>query len=585
MVKAVKEVVVVKKRKEYEETSLDGYAPNVEDLLVIKKLEKKFLESKKAKQHKISRWRRNEELYNGDFLKPFNLPKYKSRIVANTIHSTIETIYSIVTDRPPKVDVMPKREDQVDIARVSQEAIEDIFEKAKVHRAVALMKRDGLLYGNGFLKMAYNIENQIIDYIVPDPYTVFFDPLATSMEDAKCVIFATPTYLTEIKEKYENGKYVKDEGRLNEYQSFVKHEDKFRESNDTFNVKEQSPTEGNKKDTDYGGGQALLKEAWYWEKNKLYLASWCGKVLLQRTEAPYEEIPLVTFKNYQTAHTIWGKGEPEPIESLCVGTAILLSQGIDNIIYHGNPAIVMSKSLAKVSGNRPTDKPGQIFYTNGPHESINRLPAGNISATTLPMANTLMQMTDVVSGVHDITQGRNPSGVTASRAIAQLQEASQQIIRTKEREIGTDAVVNLYKHTLSMLRYNYEQSIDIRSTSDSGGYDFKKVDPTELDIDLDFKYVPGSSLPESRASRMDQALDLIQIGLLDPEKFWRWTQKDISKDILEEILQAKKMQQESMARDNEILQSSDDPEEILNAKLRMREQMGMGQPNIEEPKK
>ena len=273
MVKVVKEVVVAKKRKEYEETSLDGYAPNVEDLLIIKKLEKKFLESKKAKQHKISRWRRNEELYNGDFLKPFNLPKYKSRIVANTIHSTIETIYSIVTDRPPKVDVMPKREDQVDIARVSQEAIEDIFEKAKVHRAVALMKRDGLLYGNGFLKMAYNIENQIIDYIVPDPYTVFFDPLATSMEDAKCVIFATPTYLSEIKEKYENGKYVKDEGRLNEYQSFVKHEDKFRESNDTFNVKEQSPTEGNKKDTDYGGGQALLKEAWYWEKNKLYLAS------------------------------------------------------------------------------------------------------------------------------------------------------------------------------------------------------------------------------------------------------------------------------------------------------------------------
>ena len=167
------------------------------------------------------------------------------------------------------------------------------------------------------------------------------------------------------------------------------------------------------------------------------------------------------FQNYISSHSIWGKGEPEVIESLAVGSSITLSQAMDNMIYHGNPSVVMPKSMMKTPGNRPSDKPGQVFYTNGPHEGVTRLPAGNISQSSLPMAQSLIQLADSVSGVHDITQGRNPSGVTASRAIAQLQEASQQVIRTKEREVGQDAIISLYKHTLVMLKNNYESEIEI----------------------------------------------------------------------------------------------------------------------------
>ena len=274
--------------------------------------------------------------------------------------------------------------------------------------------------------------------------------------------------------------------------------------------------------------------------------------------------------------------------ALAVGTAILLSQGIDNIIYHGNPAMVMSKSLAKEVGNRPSDKPGKIYYTYGPHEQIQRLDAGNMSSSTLPMSETLIRMTDTVSGVHDITQGRNPSGVTASRAIQQLQEASQQVIRAKEREVGTDAIIDLYRQTLSLLHSNYEEAINVRKFSQDGaGYEFTEIMPYDIDVDMDFKYVPGSSLPESRASRMDQAMDLIQLGLLDPEKFWRWTQKDISQEILDEILEQKKQMMQQMQQDMQTMEQSTDPSEIENAQLRLREGMGYGQPGQEEeqPKK
>ncbi len=537
-----------------------------EEFKLIKYLEEKFSASKEAKKLKVPRWRRNEELYAGKFLKPFKLPKYKSRVEPNFVHSTIETIYSILTDRNPKVDVMPRKESQVESARMTQEVVDAEMEKRKASRAVAGMKRDGLVYGNGFIKCA--MHEGKIEFKVPDPFTVFFDPLATNVENAKCVIFATPTYVSEIKEMFPN-KEIKPEGKLNEYRSFVKYDDKYAtDKTSDLELDSKSPVDDGKGNESYGEGQALLKEAWYFEGDKLCLATWCGHTLLQKEESPYDFIPLVMFKNYASPHTIWGKGEPEVIESLAVSTSIVLSQSLDNLIYHGNPSIVMNKSMMKTYSNRPTDKPGQVFYTNGPHEGVSRLPAGNISASSLPMAQSLIQLSDQVSGVHDITQGRNPSGVTSGTAISQLQEASQQVIRTKEREVGQDAVISLYKHTLSMLKYNSEENLEIRTFSDTNGqYEFYSIPPYELDTDMDFKYVPGSSMPENRASRFDQALNLVQLGLLTPEQFWRWTQKDISQEILDEIMEQKRQQQEMMQRQQETLQTSTDKDEILDSLL------------------
>jgi hypothetical protein len=447
-----------------------------------------------------------------------------------------------------------------------------------------MMKRDGLIYGNGFIK--FSMQEDELSVTVPDIYTVFIDPLATNLQDAKCIVFATPAYVEDIKENF--GKTVQPEGKMNEYRSFIKNDEKY--ATKSVNLQEletQSPLD-RPEVSDYRGGQALLKESFYKTDNGWRLATWAGKTLLQDTESPFNFLPVVMFQNYQNAHTIWGKGEPEVIESLVVGSSIALSQGMDNLIYHGNPAIVMSKSLAKTQGNRPSDKPGQVFYVNGPHERIERMSAGNISASTLPMAQSMIQLADTVSGVHDITQGRNPSGVTASRAIQQLQEASQQVIRAKEREVGTDAIIDAYKITLQMLSYNFSKVISIRRYAEDGsGYEFNHIAPYDIDPDMDFRYIPGSSLPESRASRFDQAIDLIQMGLIDQEQFWRWTQKDISKEILEGLIQQKQAQMAQMQQEMDIMQNSTDEDEIMDAILRQREGSGIGQEtdaNAQNPK-
>ena len=121
-----------------------------EDFIAVKEMEKMFQSAKEARKHLISRWRGNEELYQGKMLKPFNLPKYKTRIEPNIVHSVIETMYSILTDRPPKVDVLPKREDQIMTAYQAQEAVDWTMKEKKAQRAISAMKRDGLIYGMDF---------------------------------------------------------------------------------------------------------------------------------------------------------------------------------------------------------------------------------------------------------------------------------------------------------------------------------------------------------------------------------------------------------------------------------------------------
>ncbi|HCT51444.1 MAG TPA: hypothetical protein DF712_03200 [Balneola sp.] len=558
--------------------NIDIDAYNSETLEKVNKLEKMFQSAKDARKAQVMRWRRNEELYNGQMLKPFNLPKYKTRIEPNVIHSVVETMFAILTDRPSKVDIMPKREEQIASAMKAQEAVEWVMANKKAERSIRYMKRDGLIYGNGFLKTC--IVNGEIEFIVPDIFTVFIDPLATSIEDASCVIFATPTYVDDIEEKY--GKRVNPEGKMNEYRSFIKSEKQYA-TDKVPELDTQSSLEEDGNSQDYKGGQALLKECWYYEGGEFRLATFCGKTLLQDEKAPYKHFPLVTFKNYPSAHSFYGKGEPEVIESLAVGSSIALSQGMDNLILQGNPVVVMSKSLSKIPGNRMTDKPGQVLWTNNPSERIDRLPAGNISASTLPFAQSMIEFADMVSGVHEISRGINPTGVVASRAIQQLQEASQQIIRAKEKSIGADAIIDIYKQTLTLLAKNYAETISVRRyLEDGSGYQFEDIQPYDLDPDMDFKYKEGSSMPESRVGRFDSAIDLLQLGLLDEEGFWRWTQMDITKEKLEEIAQARKQRQEAVQKEVETISQSTDEDEIMDSLLRYRELTGGGAQDAEE---
>ena len=554
----------------YPDIDLEQY--DSDEVKLISKLENMLSVSKKAREGLVKKMRRSKELFDGKILQPFNLPKYKSRIEPSIVNSTILNLLSVLTDRRAKIDIMPKRSTQIDSAKQAQDIMDCFYNDKKLDKAINIMKFDGLLYGNGYIKMA--IKNDDIEFTNPDPFGVYFDPLATGIEEAKCLIFSNVAYVDDIKNDY--GKDVKPEGEVNSKDTFVKDDYSVTENVTDKTMKNLSPISEMSPNINYRGGQVLLKECWYYEGEKLKLATWANKTLLQNEDAPYPFFPLVTFINDGTGHSIYGTPEASKLESLVVGASIALSQNMDNMILHANPAIVMSKSLAKSQGNRPSDKPGQVFFIDNASQTIQRLPGGNSNASTLPMAQTLIELADKTSSIHEVSRGIVSGSITAGKAIQALQEASSQVARKKERDIGNDALVSLYEKTIFILKNNLSKQIEVRQTSEDGsGYQFLTINPYDLDEDLEYKYVIGSMMPESRVARFDQAIDLMQLGLLDEEEFWRWTQSDITKDKLNTLAKEKAMKEQQMQQEMDVLSNSTDEDEIMDSLLRQRNLSGM----------
>ena len=556
-------------KSKYPDVDLNQYATDADAL--VKKLEGMLSVSKQARSKYVKSMRRSKELYDGKILKPFNLPKYKSRIEPSIINSTLNNLLSVLTDRRAKIDIMPKKESQIDSAKQAQEVMDFFFNEKKLDKAINIMKLDGLLYGNGYIKIA--ITNDDIEFSNPDPFGVYFDPLATSIDDAKCVTFCTVAYVDDIKQIY--GKDVESEGGVKE-ESFVKDDYSVTNKVTSKTMENLTEYESMEQVTKYRGGQVQLKESWYYQDGELRLATWANRVLLQDEVSPYPFVPLVSFINDGTGHSVYGTPEPAKLESLAVGASIALSQSMDNMMLHSNPAIVMSKSLAKTQGNRPSDKPGQVFYVDSPSQVIQRLPGANSNASNLPMAQAMLDLVDKTSSIHEVSRGIVSGSITAGKAIQALQEASSQVARKKERDIGNDALVSLYQKTIHILKNNLSKEIEVRLTSEDGdGYQFMKINPYDLDEDLEYKYVIGSMMPESRVARFDQAIDLMQLGLLDEEEFWRWTQSDITKDKLDRLAKQKALKEQQMQQEMDILNNSTDEDEIMDALLRQRNLSGM----------
>jgi len=556
--------------KDYPDVDLAQYLPDEHKIIV--ELETMLSASKKARKEVVSRMRRNKELYDGKILKPFNLPKYKTRIEPAIVNSTITNLFAILTDRRAKIDIMPKTEAQIESAKNAQDVMDFLYNESKLDKAISAMKFDGILYGNGYIKIAISKDN--IEFSNPSPFGVYFDPLATSIDDCKCCTFVNVVYVQDIKDTY--GVDVKPEGKIDEYSSFIKEEYSVTDKVTDKTMKNLTPLDDSGTDSLYRGGQTLLKESWYYKDGVLKLATWSGNKLIQYEDAPYPFIPLVTFINDSTGHSIYGVGEPAKIESMVIGASIALSQSMDNMILHSNPAMVMSKSLAKTQGNRPSDKPGQIYYIENNGQTIQRLPGGSPSNGNFTMAQMLIELADKTSSIHEVSRGIVSGSVTAGKAIQALQEASSQVARQKERAIGNDALISLYKKTMHILKNNYSKPIEIRMTSDDGeGYQFRKLNPYELDDTLEYKFIVGSMMPESRVARFDQAIDLLQLGLLDEEEFWRWTQVDITKDKLDRLAKKKAIQEQQMQQEMDILAQSTDEDEILDSLLRQRNLSGM----------
>jgi len=517
---------------DYDEHTLEAIADSADQISRVKKW---FEESKKARESQSERWRKNEKLYYGQHWVETQKDS-RTKLVYNFPLSVVETTMPIIADHLPTVDIMPKEQDDVMFADMVQSRFDQLADQSGLYDKILLTVKDSLIYSNGYLEVLPELdENGSLTGIsvnVPDPYTVFPHYFATTMENANYIIFATPMHVNEIEQQYDV--QVTPEGNLDDYRSFqTAVDDETREGDDMALVIECFSYDPDRETYPNGRFTAIAREQ-----------------LLIDEPLELSRIPYFMVGNYKSAHTWYGIGEPDLVRTQTKTLNEVMSSIADNIREAGNPIRKMTpRFVAKnplginphAGGKVVVDDPKDLTWDAPP--SIPGYVQNYIQQTSVMM--------DAVTGVHDVTQGRQPTGVTAASAIAALQEAAQTRIRYKiTKEIST-MIKDVGNYVVDLIQTYDDQILSLRERYSGGDFEFKEFNPQAVDEktgktfsegQFDITVATGFRQPSGRLAAEERALKLYELGVYGVEDIVMALNEPNKQDLIERFY---KRQQEA----------------------------------------
>ncbi len=231
----------------------------------------------------------------------------------------------------------------------------------------------------------------------------------------------------------------------------------------------------------------------------------------------WDKYPYIKGDSYSDETNFWGYSLVEQIENLVLEINKKMSQISAFIDKTVRPTLIMPKT-AGVPADKISNLSGQKF------EPLNHIVSQYIRYLDMPglppdfykYVEMLLKLVDIISGIHDVTEGRKPAGVSAASAIVALQEKAETIFREKIRNL--DLIIEERGRMWISLAQNWYTN---PRKLNMAGADAKKlgefIDFTGADFkgEFAFEVVTGSTMPKSVFVRREHAIQLFQSGALD----------------------------------------------------------------------
>mgnify|MGYP003121473734 CR=1 FL=1 len=579
------------------------YKPDQNAIDRVKEVKRKFTLARKSKQNILKHWREAEDLYSGKHWGNFRLPEYKNQMTIDMIASAIDTMIPILSTRPPKIDVIAYGQSEEDrlIAETMQGVMDELWTVRSMTDLMPEWLLDFLVYGTGVVKVHFRNEDDMPDCDVVDPYAFYVNPSATKMENAEYVIYAAPTPIHIIKDKYEDGHFVKPESNLGQFEAMKLYQEY--DPNDTKSNKATLKT-------DTGGHfvvddesqaykelepRALLIECYMRDPknpNKLMMTTIANGVLLYDGQYKYpffnrdnglpHPFPFVTLKNNGSAHSFWGKPEPKRLKGLNLALDQITSQVLDNIALTANPMWVVDET-SQVT-DQITNRPGSIIRKKGPGGVSMQNPA-SVPGYVFNFYNLLTDAFEVVSGINPSSQGRGDTNVTSGVQAQIMRQAATTKIEFKARVI--DQGIQTLGQMWLMMFLNLGNRIHWVSVTDPDGVSEMRdiIGSAFKDRKMAVRAKSGSMLPENRQFLENKILQLAQMGALtDQEYILEHMELPGKERLLRKLKEQKEAQAQAMQEQQGMSDMGDNPEAILEnlkANPELAQQM-QGQLGVEE---
>ena len=506
-------------------------------------------------------------------------PSYRASPTVNIIRPTVQTILPIITDREPSIDVSPLDPSDYAFSETINELVGVWWNRGNMNMVLSDIVFDTLIYPYGVAKICWD---QDLYNGLGEVHMKRVDPKSIWVSDGALDFNKENGYV--IEEVY----MPLGEAKM----KFPKHAEKFSSSSDTGDKDSTGKTLSGSVtvvspiDKDVGledsatsgaGGcrSVRLLECWLdddttveydyeddagkkqtgskklYPRGRLITIAPGNKLVLQDVPNPYADglKPYVRFIDSTIAGSFYGEGEVAPL----MESQRLLNKATATIVDWMNACTNNVWILDDDSGVMPKDITNQVglILRKKRGSQVSREPAPPMPDQIFKFYSIMMDLVDQQSGVHDVTQGRKPTGVTAAEAISEMQDAAQTRIRLKERNLNGSLTQAGYMVVSRMLQYYTEPrvvkisgtdskwpkfyEIFVDQSEDGDGYnlnkkefqyvesqreyvavgDWETMGPSEGMFDIEVH--AGTALPYMKQKRSSEAFKLFDAGVIDEQ--------------------------------------------------------------------
>lgn len=522
----------------------------IDDQRLIQRITAHFNEARTIKAAEEKKWRQQEDYYQGDQWK--SSPAYKGQLqpVTNMVFSIVEGIVPQLTDNRPQIMCLPQEPDDEGSAEVLSEVIDYIWDKTDMDFKLQLNERTRIKHGMAIYKVFWDPDamNRLGDIdIINVPLDQFFiSPRAKSIQDSDYVIYATQKSIEYIEKRY--GKKVQADKKYDEIAVFDQQEETGRQDN-----------------------KVLLLEYWTKENGNLRLITVAGDTVLRNEEKFYEHglYPFVGVPAFPVEKKFWAMGVISQVISPQQIVNILDQQIIDNARLGGNGTIYSGPGSG-LNKNAVTNLPYKILDVNDPN-AIKVEPGRDMPAFIQNHLEVKKRDAESVSGIHDVSQGKAPSGITAASAILALQESANQRIRLLGRTLES-GLKEIGELIIALVKEFYTEDRTIRIIGDDKKVTFKTFNANdikrereyneflpeggqqtvtiEIDPDFDIRVEVGSSMQYSKAFMYEQAKELFQMGVIDDQALLETVRFPKAEEVIarkQQMMQQQQMMEQQAA--------------------------------------
>jgi len=446
-----------------------------------------YQDAKRDRRERESKWSTYWDYYNGKQW-PMQQATIRARPSCNIIRSVIATIIPIMTDTSPSFGVLARDPTDFQFAELMTDVLRVWWSRRAMNHVMVEGLMDATVTDVGILKVTWDEELDDglgdVSVTVCDPRNVYV-PAGASDFDRNCPWVIHEFFMSRGKLLL---KFQDQEEAIRKADTYTK--PLGISDGDTDRIHVISPVDRDipAPDNVSPAGKVESDDLRVWEvwmdddtviteeqinedetKVKIIKKKYPhgrfitvlpdSRSILQDVANPYKdgEKPFIRLIDCLVPRSFYGDGEVSPLMESQKMINKIFSVIMDWANLMANPCWIVDADSG-VDPDMLTSQVGQIIVKK-PNTNVIRQDAPPVPPQLFELYHTLMQLVDQQSGVHDVTQGRKPTGITAAAAIETLQEAAQTRVRLKERNLLV-SLTKLGRMVISrMLQYYTEPRV------------------------------------------------------------------------------------------------------------------------------